>query len=111
VAKGRKTGGRTKGTPNRRKVETRVQLQDYLDSQGVNAFAVIVATMQSTTDERVRVQCAQVLLDRLMPRLKAVEISGAPEQPLHVQWTPAQRQARIAVLLEHQRNGQAESPP
>jgi hypothetical protein len=59
--------------------------------------------MLSTTDEKVKVQCATVLADRLLPRLKAVELSGDPDKPLTITDATA-RQARIAALLAR-RNG------
>lgn len=106
MAQGVKTGGRTKGTPNRRRLETREQLQAYLDHRGINVFETLVTTMLTTTDERIKVQCAQVIADRLLPRLKSVEIAGDPERPLTVTDATA-RQARIAALLA-QRNGATE---
>ena len=102
--------GRQKGTPNKYRVDTRAQLQAFLDSRGINVFETLVTTMLTTTDEKVKVQCATVIADRLMPRLKAVELSGDPDKPLSLQLTPEQRQARIAALLA-QRNGHAEDTP
>lgn len=103
MAKGVKTGGRTRGTPNKRRIETRQQLQDYLDTRGMNVFEVLTTLMQTSADERIRIQAAIALLDRLMPRLKNLELAGDPERPLTVTDATA-RQARIAALLA-QRNG------
>jgi hypothetical protein len=109
VARGFKTGGRTRGTPNKRRLETREQLWGYLDQHGINPFEVLADTMRTTADEKLKVTCASVLADRLLPRLKAVELSGDPDRPLVVM-TPEQRQARIDALLA-QRNGHTEGMP
>lgn len=105
MAKGYKTGGRTRGTPNKQRLETRDQLLAYLDQHGINPFAVLVDTMRTTADEKLKVTCASVLADRLLPKLKAVELSVDPDKPLALQLTPEQRQARIATLLAAHQNG------
>jgi hypothetical protein len=110
MAKGYKTGGRQKGTPNKVSLKTREQLWVYLDQHGTNPFAVLADMMRTTTDEKLKVTCASVLADRLLPRLKAVELSGDQERPLAVQLTQEQRQARIATLLG-KRNGHTEGTP
>ena len=101
-----KTGGRTKGTPNKVHIRTREELWAYIDAQvaqgkAANPFQVLVDTMLSSPLERI--QCATALADRLLPKLKAVEISGYPHKPLTLTDATA-RQARIAALLA-QRNG------
>jgi hypothetical protein len=93
--------GRKKGSPNKRSLKTLVELQAYLDRLGVNPFQVLIDTMRTTSDEKLRVTCAATLADRLLPKLKAVEVSGNPDKPLLV-LTPEQRQARIALLLAKQ---------
>ena len=45
----------------------------------------------------VKVTCASVLADRLLPRLKAVELSGDPDRPLAIT-DPEARARRIAEL-------------
>jgi hypothetical protein len=47
---------------------------------------------------------AIALLDRLMPKIKAIELSGDAERPLVFSDATA-RQARIAALLEKSTNG------
>lgn len=101
--------GRKKGTKNKGTIQTREALQRYLEGQGSDPFQVLVDIMRSTTDEKLKVTCATVLADRLLPKLKAVEISGDPERPLVVM-TPEQRQARIAALLAA-RNGHEPTTP
>jgi hypothetical protein len=92
-----KYGGRRKGTTNKVALSTLVQLQAYLDQEGVNPFVVLVDLMRTTSDEKIKLLCASTLADRLLPKLKAVEVSGNPDKPLLV-LTPEQRQARIALL-------------
>jgi hypothetical protein len=72
--------GRKKGTPNKMTVQTREALWHaitHLETQGIegNPFMVLLTTMVSTTDEHIRVQCAAILADRLLPKLKAVDMS------------------------------------
>jgi hypothetical protein len=56
------------------------------------------------SDPDSRLQAAIALADRLLPKLKAVEISGDPERPLTITDATA-RQARITALLEKSTNG------
>jgi hypothetical protein len=98
--------GRKPGSRNKVQVKTREELWAYIDAQvaqgkTANPFQVLVDTMIQSPRERV--QCAMALADRLLPRLKALELSGDPDRPLTLTDAPA-RQARIAALLA-QRNG------
>ena len=102
----RKVGGRQKGTPNTLQVKTQQDLWRYIEQQcaqgkAANPFQVLVDTMVS--DPTQRVQCANALADRLLPKLTAVELSGDPDRPLTLTDATV-RQARIAALLA-QRNG------
>ncbi|HSF30285.1 MAG TPA: hypothetical protein VLK82_07420 [Candidatus Tectomicrobia bacterium] len=104
---GERRGGRRKGTPNKRSLKTREELWAYIEAQiaqghTANPFQVLVDTMLTSPTERV--QCAIALADRLLPKLKAVEISGDPDRPLTLT-DAAARQARIAQLLEKHTNG------
>jgi hypothetical protein len=96
--------GRKKGSTNKVALKTLVELQAYLESQGVSPFTVLINTMRTTSDEKLKVVCAIALADRLLPKLKAVEISGDPDRPLTFTDATA-RQARIAALLEKSTNG------
>ena len=68
-----KTGGRQKGTPNKRTVE----LAEKLAEMGFDPVATLVAIARdpSATPE-LRAHCAADLLPYLYPRRKAVELSG-----------------------------------
>jgi hypothetical protein len=99
-----KTGGRTKGTPNKCSVRTREALWDYVESQAagdamahpVRLFTTIMTSPTSSTADRLT--AASALFDRMLPKLKAVELSGDPDKPL-VLTDATLRQARIAALL------------
>jgi hypothetical protein len=102
-----KFGGRKAGTPNKLQVKTREELWAYIEQQcalghQANPFQVMVNLMVSDPDSRL--QAAIALADRLLPKLKAVEISGDPDRPLTFTDATA-RQARIAALLEKSTNG------
>jgi hypothetical protein len=105
---GERRGGRQKGTPNKRSIiKTREALWAYIEEQcalgkAANPFQVLVDTM--VNDPLQRIQCANAIADRLLPKLKAVEISGDPDRPITLTDATA-RQARIAALLEKSTNG------
>lgn len=87
-------------------ITTREELWAYIAKQQAhghtaNPFQVLVDAMIASPLDRI--QCAIALADRLLPKLKAVELSGDPDRP--VTFTDAAaRQARIAALLA-ERNG------
>ena len=108
-------GGSRKGIPNKLSLKTREDLWAYIDKQcaagqSANPFQVMVDTMIRTRLVMLKVACAQALADRLLPKLKAVEHTGAGGGPIDYREVPAaQRQARIVALLA-QRNGHAVEP-
>lgn len=107
---GERRGGRAKGTPNKRTLRTREELQAVIDAKGTplaHPARYLLAVMwgeEPSTPERLT--AASKVLDRLLPALKAVELSGDAERPITITDTTA-RQARIAALLA-QRNGDHE---
>lgn len=79
MAKGRKTGGRKKGTPNKMTANAREAIgQAFEAAGGVAAFGKWARTNQ--TDFYTRV------FPRILP--KEVELSGNPEKPIHavIRW-------------------------
>ena len=68
-------GGSRKGRPNKINVFTRQQLLDYIEKKGekANPFMVLVKLMVDSKDERLKAQCASVLADRILPKLKQHE--------------------------------------
>ena len=80
---GERRGGRHKGTPNKITTMTREGLWRYIKARQqaghrANPFYVLVDLLDSE-DARLVVQCAEILVDRLLPRLKATEIAGTVE--------------------------------
>lgn len=106
---GERRGGRTKGTPNKRTLRTREELQALIEAHaGTDPFAqpagyLLAVLLGKKPADPARLAAAMALLDRLLPKLKAVEISGDPDKPLTLTDATA-RQARIAALLAA-RNG------
>lgn len=92
MAKGRKTGGRTKGTPNKIDAKTREDLWHEItrrcaEGQQANPFLVALDMLCTSPDERLRLMCAEFLGDRLLPKLKAIEHSGEVAQNVHIEVT------------------------
>ena len=59
---------------------------EQLAAQGkeANPFVVLTSLMLDSDDQHIRVSCAVALADRLLPKLKAVEVSGDPEHPIRM---------------------------
>lgn len=91
-----KTGGRKKGTPNKR---TQV-LHEVLDELGFDVIEKLNKLLPQLKPDKQ----AGVLLDLLTylyPKRKAIEISGENGAPIQIQTlTPNQRQQRIEELIE-----------
>jgi hypothetical protein len=103
---GERRGGRKPGTPNLRKIEDRKALLDYCHEKGTDPFKVMVDLMATPKMEpRIKIACAEALADRLMPKLKSIEITGDMTKPLYVvtdgvtSIERAARQAKIEELL------------
>lgn len=69
--------GRPKGSKNKQSIRTREELWAYIWAQGpeANPFTRMVDRMLTTTDPQIEMQCMVALADRLLPKLKAVEVS------------------------------------
>jgi hypothetical protein len=101
-----KRGGRRAGTPNKASIENRTAILAYCQSIGVDPFRWMADQLAKDRQEtRIKLACAEALADRLVPRLKSIEITGNAENPVHFlveQLTPAERQLRqerLAHLL------------
>jgi hypothetical protein len=75
----KKVGGRRKGTPNKVVVKTQEALWEYIDlltAQGheANPLRLLVDLMVQSPEEQVKIKCAIALADRLLPKLKSVEL-------------------------------------
>lgn len=71
-------GGSRKGIPNKVSIYTREELLAYIAATGpaANPFKRMVDRMMTTDNEAIEIACAQALADRLLPKLKAVEVSA-----------------------------------
>lgn len=78
---GERRGGRAKGTQNHVNAKTREALWAEIErrvaiGEDANPFLVALKLMVAESDARVKLQCAEFLGDRLLPKLKATEHSG-----------------------------------
>lgn len=105
MARGRKTGGRQKGTPNKHKRTFREQLRDYCESIGVDPHRFMadmiadaelvaigvddagVAVLAPAVSKKMKLEAAKELAQYLEPKLKAVEHSGEIAQDIHIEVT------------------------
>jgi hypothetical protein len=102
VPRGKKTGGRQKGTPNKHKAAFRDQLRSYCDSIGVDPHRYM-ADMIADSSEVVygvdgegkaikgpavkpdlKLQAAKELAQYIEPKLKAVEHSGEVDHTISI---------------------------
>lgn len=80
--------GRPKGSRNKQAVRTREEIWRYIDQlraagQQANPFVVLVDTMVASDEPGPRLACAIALADRLLPKLKAVELHTDPQHHYH----------------------------
>lgn len=79
MAKGKKTGGRTAGTPNKATEEVRA----IFTQTRFNPIRRAIKLAKETTDEIVKAQMIKELMKYYAPQLKAVEVSAVVQH-----WTP-----------------------
>ena len=73
MAKGKKTGGRKKGTPNKKTIAT----QELLEKLGCNPIEELWKLAQGAGDDKeLAFKCYKELASYVAPKLKAVELSG-----------------------------------
>ena len=102
--------GRPRGAQTRLTLKTRESIWkhiEHLAAQGkeANPFVVLTSLMLESDDEHIRVACAVALADRLLPKLKAVELSADPDRPPVVQLSWQERLTAAHTSLEARRNG------
>ena len=84
--KGRKTGGRVKGVPNKATREIKALAQQYTDQ----ALATLVQVMQASESDAARVAAARELLDRGYGKsTQAVTGEGGGPMKLELSWQPS----------------------
>lgn len=102
--------GRPRGAKTRLALKTRESIWKHIEQMATegcdaNPFAVLIGLMLDSEDEHIRVACAVALADRLLPKLKAVELSGDPDRPPVIQISWQERLTRSHQVLEARRNG------
>lgn len=111
MATGRKTGGGSrKGRPNKFTIKSREQLWAYIEQQcaagkKANPFQVLVDTMSTSRKPALKIACASDLADRLLPKMKAIEHTGAGGGPIDYREVPAAERQRLIAVLLAKRNG------
>jgi len=96
MARGHKTGGRQKGTPNKATRDIREAAMQYTP----DALKTLHQVMQSSESDAARVAAAAHILDRAYGKPKqSTELTGADGGPIAV-LTETERAARVASLLE-----------
>jgi hypothetical protein len=79
MAKGAKTGGRQKGTPNKATADVRALAQEY----GPDAIRELATILATSENHSARIAAAKELLDRGYGKsMQAVELTGADGGPL-----------------------------
>ena len=83
MALGKKTGGRTKGTPNGERKDLLTQMNAlFPDYHPVIAMAKIAN--DETKDENIRFQAHKECAKYIAPQLRAIEHSGNASEPIRV---------------------------
>lgn len=86
MARGKKTGGGVRtGSGNKRKEAFQEQLRTYCAEKHVDPhwYMVDLIADASLDDPGLKFQAAKELAQYLEPKLRAIEVSGDPDQPLH----------------------------
>ena len=102
--------GRPKGAKNKAPVITREGLCAYIAEKlaaGIDANPLhwLVNTMLTADDLHIQYACAVTLVDRLLPKLRSIELSADPDRPPVFQVTLETRLAQALSQLETARNG------
>jgi hypothetical protein len=92
TAKGRRHGGRAKGTPNKATAEVREAAKAYT----LKALETLADLMQNSPIDQVRLQAAQALLDRAHGKVARAE-PPAPEAETKPEAPPPER--RMPIIL------------
>lgn len=84
MAAGKKTGGRQKGTPNKR-TEVRASLVDRATAEGISPLEVMLGAMREAWTNGDMAGAANFAKDAapyLHPKLSSIEHKGDPDNPL-----------------------------
>ena len=119
MAKGQKTGGRQRGTPNKRKrqavvAEAIARVGETIpDAFAGDGHALLIATYKNPNlDLHVRLEAAKAALPYEKPRLQAVTLANEGGEPLKMR-SELEIGRRLAFVLELIARGElkAETPP
>jgi hypothetical protein len=79
MAAGKKTGGRTKGTPNK---ATKAR-EELITSSGLSPLEYMLTTLRDESQPvNIRLDAAKAAAQYVHPKLSAVTLSGDPENPV-----------------------------
>ena len=85
VEPSRKTGGRVKGTPNKKTLEVIERLKE-LKCDPIEGMAKIAQTALDAGDLPLAGQMYKELAQYVAPKRKAVEVTGANGNPQELKW-------------------------
>jgi hypothetical protein len=107
-----KTGGRTKGTPNKLTIRTREALWNLVEQESTSAvsanpFVRAIQLLRTSDDPAIILRCCEFIGDRLLPKLRATELSGNAEHPvqLYIEAINKLSDAELMRALEQAGNG------
>lgn len=82
MAAGSKTGGRKKGTPNKRTIARRQGVDELLDRYDYNPLeAMIAEASDPSVDPEIRRALHAAIMPYVYPKLRNVEQANGPRQP------------------------------
>ena len=100
MATGKKTGGRTKGTPNRKTLDV-IEKLEALDCDPISAMARLAMKAEADGDIALAARLYSELSPYTAPKRKAVEQTIKHEEELTMEEQEAQYQQALAQLPAH----------
>lgn len=98
MAKGRKTGGRQKGTTNRSTAAAREAIARFVDCNA-DRLQEWLDQIARQDGPKAAFQCVADILEYHVPKLARTEMSGPGGGPIELsELSPSERRARIALL-------------
>ena len=85
MAAGKKTGGRQKGTKNKATEGVEAKLKE-LKCDPIEGMARIASQAMDEGDMQLAGQMYRELAQYVAPKRKAMEVTGANDTPLQIQW-------------------------
>ena len=102
MAKGKKTGGRQKGTPNKSTVKAIEDMATMLDlNPDANPVEFLLAIMRCPDLQLLtRMKAAKDVLPYVLPSLQSIAHTGDKDSPVAVDMNMTDAARRIAFVLE-----------